>query len=191
MQEALLQFFSSLDRSRFIDNEYKELAYLDKPLPIGFGQTISQPSLVLFMTEALGLKKTHKVLEIGTGSGYQTAFLAEFSQEVYTVELIEALGKRAKERLDAMGYGNIHYKIGDGSYGWAEHAPYDRIMVTAAPGEIPQQLLLQFAPKAIMLLPLGPTGNQELVKITKDANGRITQEKLLDVAFVPLVGIYS
>ena len=191
MDESLLQFFSSLDRSRFVDGQYKSLAKLDRPLPIGFGQTISQPSLVVYMTEQLQLTKTHRVLEIGTGSGYQTVFLAEFCKEVYTVELLEELSIRARARLDVFGYQNIHYKLGDGSLGWAEHAPYDRIVVTAAPRKKPQNLIDQLALEGIMILPIGPTSYQELVMITKDKAGEVTERKLFDVAFVPLVGKYS
>ncbi|HCG64130.1 MAG TPA: protein-L-isoaspartate(D-aspartate) O-methyltransferase [Sphaerochaeta sp.] len=191
MDEKLLQFFHSLDRSLFIDNRYKTLAKLDRPLPIGHGQTISQPSLVVYMTAQLQLAKTTRVLEIGTGSGYQTAFLAEFSKEVYTVELRGDLGDSARERLDALGYRNIRYKLGDGSLGWVEHAPYERILVTAAPKRMPEDLIGQLAPEGIMILPLGPPGYQQLLMVTKDKEGGVTQTKLLDVAFVELVGKYS
>jgi protein-L-isoaspartate(D-aspartate) O-methyltransferase len=191
MDEALLQFYTSLDRSLFLDTQYKGLAKLDRPLPIGLGQTISQPSLVLYMTQQLDLKKTHKVLEIGTGSGYQSAFLAEFWSELYTVELLSVLQKQAKERLLGLGYQHIHYKVGDGSLGWAEHAPYDRIMVTAAPKRMPLQLIEQLAPGGIMILPVGPLGWQELIRVAKDERGEVHQSKLLDVAFVQLVGEYS
>ncbi|WP_332445801.1 protein-L-isoaspartate(D-aspartate) O-methyltransferase [Sphaerochaeta sp.] len=189
MEASLLQFFSSLDRSRFVDDPYKTLAQVDRPLPIGYGQTISQPSLVLYMTDQLQLEKTQKVLEIGTGSGYQTAFLAQFAAEVYSVELLGQLQCRAKERLDALGYRNIQYKLGDGNFGWAEHAPFDRIMVGAAPRTIPQTLIEQLAPQGIMIIPVGPTYWQELVKVTKDETGRVTEQKLLDVSFVELVEI--
>lgn len=191
MDEALLQFFTSLDRSLFLGNRYKDLAKLDRPLPIGMGQTISQPSLVLYMTQQLDLKKNQKVLEIGTGSGYQSAFLAEFCAELYTVELLAELQKQAKERLRGLGYHNIHYKVGDGSLGWAEHAPYDRIMVTAAAKRMPLPLIEQLAPGGIMIIPVGPLGWQELMQVTKDSEGNIEQKKLLDVAFVELVGKYS
>jgi len=191
MDERLLQFFSSLDRSRFVDDQYKALAKLDSPLPIGFGQTISQPSLVVYMTEQLQLKKTHRVLEIGTGSGYQTVFLAEFSKEVFTVELLEDLGTKAQARLDTLGYQNIHYKLGDGSLGWVEHAPYDRIVVTAAPRKKPQDLIDQLSLEGTMILSIGPNSWQELVMITKDKRGKVTEKKLLDVTFVKLVGKYS
>lgn len=191
MDEALLQFFTSLDRSLFLGMQYKGLAKLDRPLPIGLGQTISQPSLVLYMTQQLDLKKNQKVLEIGTGSGYQSAFLAEFCAELYTVELLASLQKQAKERLLGLGYHNIHYKVGDGSLGWAEHAPYDRIMVTAAAKRMPLPLIEQLAPGGIMIIPVGPLGWQELMQVTKDSEGNIEQKKLLDVAFVELVGKYS
>lgn len=191
MDEALLQFFTSLDRSLFLGMQYKGLAKLDRPLPIGLGQTISQPSLVLYMTQQLDLKKNQKVLEIGTGSGYQSAFLAEFCAELYTVELLAELQKQAKERLRGLGYHNIHYKVGDGSLGWAEHAPYERIMVTAAAKRMPLPLIEQLAPGGIMIIPVGPLGWQELMQVTKDSEGNVEQQKLLDVAFVELVGKYS
>ena len=191
MDEALLHFFASLDRSLFLDRTYKAFAKLDRPLPIAMGQTISQPSLVLYMTDQLQLNKTHKVLEIGTGSGYQTAFLAEFCHEVFTVELHTELQAQARERLASLGYHTIHYKLGDGSLGWAEHAPYDRIMVTAAPKTIPPELIEQLAPEGIMIIPVGPAGWQELVMMTKDKEGQVHRQKLLDVAFVELVGKYS
>lgn len=191
MDEALLQFFTSLDRSLFLGMQYKGLAKLDRPLPIGLGQTISQPSLVLYMTQQLDLKKNQKVLEIGTGSGYQSAFLAEFCAELYTVELLAELQKQAKERLRGLGYHNIHYKVGDGSLGWAEHAPYERIMVTAAAKRMPLPLIEQLAPGGIMIIPVGPLGWQDLMQVTKDSEGNIEQKKLLDVAFVELVGKYS
>ena len=187
MDEKLLQFFSSLNRSRFVDEPYKVLSSLDRPLPIGHGQTISQPSLVVYMTEQLELNKTQTVLEIGTGSGYQSAFLAEFSGELYTVERISELSKKAEERLSSLGYKNIHYRVADGNLGWPEHAPFDRIMVTAAPKNIPKPLLDQLAPEGIIIIPVGPEGWQELLKVTKDRHGSVSERKLLDVAFVELV----
>lgn len=187
MDEKLLQFFSSLDRSRFVDEPYKALSSLDRPLPIGHGQTISQPSLVAYMTEQLELNKKHAVLEIGTGSGYQSDFLAEFSGELYTVERIGELSKKAEERLSSLGYRNIHYRVADGSLGWPEHAPFDRIMVTAAPKIIPKPLIDQLAPEGIMIIPVGPEGWQELLKVTKDRHGSVSERKLLDVVFVEFV----
>ncbi len=191
MDEKLIRFFHSLDRSYFIEGANRVLSTLDAPLPIGYGQTISQPSLVLYMTDKLRLDKELRVLEIGTGSGYQSVFLAEFAKEVYTVELIEDLSDKARKRLQNLSYHNVHYKIGDGSLGWKESAPYDRIMVTAAPRLMPQELIGQLAPRGLMIIPLGPSGNQVLMQITKDAQGGIHEKRLLDVAFVELVGKYT
>ncbi|MBN2859175.1 MAG: protein-L-isoaspartate(D-aspartate) O-methyltransferase [Sphaerochaetaceae bacterium] len=191
MEEKLIRFFHALDRSYFIEGANKVLAPFDRPVPIGYGQTISQPSLVLYMSDALQLNKDLRVLEIGTGSGYQSVFLAEFAKEVYTVELIEDLSRKARKRLEHLSYHNIHYKIGDGSLGWKEYAPYDRIMVTAAPRLMPHELIEQLAPTGIMILPLGPGGNQVLMHITKDAQGVIHEKRLLDVSFVELVGAYT
>jgi protein-L-isoaspartate(D-aspartate) O-methyltransferase len=190
MNQKLVDFFRKLDRSLFIDNENKSLAHYDSPLPIGFGQTISQPSLVVMMTDKLALDPSCRVLEIGTGSGYQTAFLAEFSKEVYTIERIPELATAARDRLDHLGYTNIHYKIDDGSVGWIEHAPFDRIMVTAAPQAMPDDLIAQLAPEGIMILPVGPQGWQQLIQITNDSQGILHTQKLADVAFVPMVGKY-
>ena len=191
MNQKLLEFFHALDRSYFIDNEMKSLAEVDSALPIGYGQTISQPSLVLYMTEVLALNKSCNVLEIGTGSGYQSVFLAEFGGTVYTVERITELWLSAQDRLKNLGYNNIHYRIGDGSTGWKEHAPYHRIIITAAPTHKPDDIVAQLAPEGIMLLPVGPSGHQYLKKLTRDKAGTIHEETLLPVAFVELVGKYS
>ena len=190
MDQKLVDFFKRLDRSLFIDNENKSLAHYDSPLPIGFGQTISQPSLMVMMTDKLALDPSCRVLEIGTGSGYQTAFLAEFSKEVYTIERIPELATAARDRLENLGYTNIHYKIDDGSVGWIEHAPFDRIMVTAAPLAMPDDLIAQLALKGIMILPVGPQGWQQLIQVTRDAQDDLHTLKLADVAFVPMVGKY-
>lgn len=190
MREDLVAFFHALDRAYFMDNEHKSLAGLDTALPIGFGQTISLPSLVLYMTDKLQLNTHISVLEIGTGSGYQTAFLAEFSKHVYTIERIGALADTAKARLADLGYRNITYRVADGSDGWKEHAPFDRIIVTAAPRVMPDDLVAQLAPGGIMILPVGPHGWQQLLSITKDASAAIHQEKLLDAAFVEMKGKY-
>ena len=190
-KDELIRFFKTLDRSLFIDNEFKELAGMDKPLPIGFGQTISQPSLVVEITFALEVNKRCKVLEIGTGSGYQTAFLAAFSDTVYTVERIEALSKSAKQKLDKLGYKNIRYHVGDGSKGWEAHAPYDRIITTAAAGSTPNKLIEQLKPGGIAIAPVGPKGYQDLLKIRKDNKGVIKTESLGKVTFVELKGEYG
>ena len=143
------------------------------------------------MTEALKLEEEHRVLEIGTGSGYQSAYLATFAKELYTVEVVEELAIKAQKRLTHLGYTNIHYRIGDGSEGWAEHAPYDRIMVTAAPKELPITLIDQLTVGGIMILPVGHSGWQTLKRITKTDDQRYSEEKLLDVAFVEMIGKYS
>jgi protein-L-isoaspartate(D-aspartate) O-methyltransferase len=190
MDRKLVDFFHTLDRSVFIDNENKALAQLDAPLPIGFGQTISQPSLVVRMTDWLNLESQSRVLEIGTGSGYQTAFLAEFSGQVYTIERIPELAATAQSRLENLGYNNIHYKIGDGSVGWVEEAPFDRIIVTAAPQRMPDDVVSQLAPGGVMVLPVGPSGWQQLLRITRDTQGQLHTQTLADVAFVAMIGKY-
>lgn len=189
--QELYDFFQKLDRSRFIDNEYKQLSGYDTPLPIGFEQTISQPSLVLQMTEDLDLTKECRVLEIGTGSGYQTVFLAEFAKEVYTVERITALSRKAEERLKELGYGNIHFMVDNGSNGWAEFAPYDRIIVTAAARKIPGPLLEQLKPGGLMLIPVGEKSRQDLLLLKKDGTGSVQTTVLEKVVFVELKGNYG
>lgn len=188
---SLNLFFNRLDRSLFLNEDYKELAERDRPLPIGYGQTISQPSLVCWMTQLLDLDKSHKVLEIGTGSGYQTAFLAEFSAQVYTVERIAALSNKAQIRLAELGYSNIQYKIGDGSEGWNEFAPYDRIIVTAGAGNLPEPLVNQLKLEGRMLIPVGIKEVQELLLVQKDETGKVTTEPVDRVIFVELHGKYG
>lgn len=190
MNRDLIQFFHRLDRSYFMDT-LKECAGIDSAFPIGYGQTISQPSLVCYMTDLLALDKCHRVLEIGTGSGYQTAFLAEFAGQVYTVECIEPLMEMAKLRLDALGYDNITFFLGDGSFGLANFAPFDRIIVTAAASRIPDELLEQLGPNGILVIPVGNPSCQELLVVTKDSNGTIQIKPIEAVRFVPLTGKYS
>ncbi|MFD2830968.1 protein-L-isoaspartate(D-aspartate) O-methyltransferase [Corticicoccus populi] len=175
--------FLNLDRKSFMDI-HQESAYFDRAVPIGHGQTISQPSLVLSMTLYLDLEPDSKVLEIGTGSGFQTALLAELSRAVYTIERINALYIRAEERLTALGYSNIHFLHGDGHSGWQEHAPFDRIMVTAAGGEVPQALINHLAPGGRMIIPVGDTFHQELKLITKSRNGEVAHSFIEHVMFV-------
>lgn len=188
--EDIISYFKKLDRSFFMET-HKEFAHMDEPIPIGYEQTISQPSLVLSMTLALHLQPDAKVLEIGTGSGFQTALLAAFSDAVYTIERIEPLYDRAKERLGKAGFANIHFKLDDGSIGWTEHAPYDRIMVTAAAGEIPSELIDQLAFDGKMIIPVGTSFLQELLLIEKEDDGKIHTKVLDDVRFVPLKGKYE
>jgi protein-L-isoaspartate(D-aspartate) O-methyltransferase len=189
--DELYSLFRKLDRSFFIGGDYKEYATLDRPLPIGHGQTISQPSLVLEMTARLEPDKSCRVLEIGTGSGYQTALLSMVAGEVYTVERIAELSARARERLDALGLDNVHYRVGDGSSGWEEFAPYDRVITTAAAEKLPDVLLDQLRPGGIAIVPVGPKGAQQLCRIAKDEGGNIHSESLGTVRFVELVGRYG
>lgn len=188
---ALENFFYNLDRSFFIDNEYKKFADNDSPLPIGFEQTISQPSLVLEMTRLLSPEKDSKVLEIGTGSGYQTSILAEFAKVVYSVERIRELSKKAQDRLSKLGYNNIFFKIDDGSIGWKENSPFDRIMVTAAAGKIPEELIEQLNVNGKMIIPVGPEYFQDLLLIEKDYDGNLIKRVMGQVRFVELIGNYG
>lgn len=188
-QERIRKLYKELDRSCFME-EYKESADQDRPFPIGHGQTISQPSLVLRMTILLDVEKDSKVLEIGTGSGYQAALLAKAAEELYTVERIEDLFVKAKDRLTKGGYENIKFKLGDGSLGWKDHAPYDRIMVTASARKIPEKLVEQLAPSGKMVIPVGEGSVQELLLIKKDPEGKVEKELITKVRFVRLIGDY-
>lgn len=190
-RQKLEAYFLSLDRSFFVENDMKKYANMDSPLPIGFGQTISQPSLVLEMTRLLEPESDSKVLEIGTGSGFQTALLAKMSAKVYTVELIDTLAEKAKKRLETLGFSNIYYKIGDGSSGWQEYAPYDRIMVTAAAGLLPDELVNQLATGGRMVIPIGSPKMQVLTLITKTDHGEIITDRVELVRFVELKGRYG
>ncbi len=190
-RESLCDYFHRLDRARFLDEGMKAFAGLDEPLPIGFGQTISQPSLVLEMTLLLSPEKTDSVLEIGTGSGFQTALLAFASGRVYTVERISELSDQAKKRLRALGFSNIYFKTGDGSDGWEKYAPFDRIMVTAAGGKIPDPLLRQLKNGGCMVMPVGPAGLQDLLRITKDEDGTVRSQSFGKVRFVEMKGRYG
>lgn len=175
-----------VERHRFVPVELQSKAYSDQPLPIGEGQTISQPYIVALMTELLELKKEEKVLEIGTGSGYQAAILAELVKEVYTIEIVEPLAALAKNRLFELSYRNIHVKTGDGYLGWPEAAPFDAIMVTAAPDHIPKPLLNQLKEGGRLVVPVG-THFQELKKIVK-RSGRTETTGIIPVMFVPMTG---
>jgi protein-L-isoaspartate(D-aspartate) O-methyltransferase len=177
-----------VERHRLIRETELGAAYRNHPLPIGHGQTISQPYIVALSTELINPQAQHVVLEIGTGSGYQAAVLAELVQRVFTVELIEPLGKEAEQRLKSLRYDNIEVRIGDGYKGWPEKGPFDGIVVTAAAPRIPQALVDQLKPGGRMVIPVGAAGGtQELILVTKTPDGRVLQKNMLAVRFVPLV----
>ncbi len=184
----VLDAIARVPRDRFVPDRWRDYAWEDRPLPIGEGQTISQPYIVALMTQALDPRPGMKVLEVGTGSGYQTAILAELGTDLYTVEVRPSLLEAARKRLEALGYRNIHYRLGDGHLGWPEFAPYEGIIVTAAPTEIPPALVEQLAPGGRLVIPVGPVpGHQTLWLLLKDADGAIARIDLGGVAFVPLV----
>jgi protein-L-isoaspartate(D-aspartate) O-methyltransferase len=182
----VLDAMRAVPRHRFIPADGRDIAYGDHPVPIGHRQTISQPYIVAYMTQALALQPGHKVLEIGTGSGYQAALLAEMAAQVYTIEIVAPLAERARTTLEALGYTNIHYRVGDGYVGWPEAAPFDAIMLTASPPTIPQPLLDQLAIGGVMIAPVG-RGDQELVRITRTAQG-LDRQRVMGVRFVPMTG---
>ena len=189
--KRLLNVMRKIPRHLFVEEALRNQAYNDYPLPIGEGQTISQPYIVALMTEALELKGQEKVLEIGTGCGYQTAILAELAQSVFTIERLPTLMQRAKAILDSLGYFNVAYKTGNGTLGWPEVAPFQGIIVTAAAPEIPQPYVEQLEPGGKMVIPLGDKFSQVLYKIIKLPDGRIKKQYLCGCRFVPLVGIYG
>ena len=186
--DAVLKVMRSVERHNFVPENYRDRAYSDGPLPIGHGQTISQPYIVAVMTEQLQVSSQHKILEIGTGSGYQAAILGELAKHVFTIEIIPELAEGAKNILNHLSYKNITVRAGDGYKGWPEESPFERIMVTAAPVEIPQTLVDQLAPGGRMILPVGAQFLvQYLWVIEKDDQGTVTKEKILPVRFVPMV----
>ncbi|MGR3320094.1 MAG: protein-L-isoaspartate(D-aspartate) O-methyltransferase [Candidatus Anammoxibacter sp.] len=183
----VLKAMETVPRHKFVPEKFKEYSYRDEPLQIGLGQTISQPYIVAYMTELLGLDKDDKVLEIGTGSGYQAAVLSLLVKEVYTVEIINELGLEAKDRLQKLGYDNVKVRIGDGYNGWMDYATYDAIIVTAAPEHIPPELINQLKPGGKMVIPMGEADIGQILKlITKDHKGQIVTKNVLNVRFVPL-----
>ena len=185
--QAVLRAMDEVPRERFVEAEFSESAFADQALPISCGQTISQPYVVAYMTEQLALRPHHRVLEVGTGSGYQAAVLSRLAREVVTIERYRTLAHQARERLQALGYSNVEVVVGDGLAGVPERAPYDRIMVTAAAEHVPETLLDQLADNGIMLLPLGPSGGaQHIVKLTKSQTG-VSRDNLIPVRFVPLL----
>lgn len=186
----VLDAMRKVPRDPFVPEKLKKHAYEDGPLPIGQDQTISQPYIVALMTEALGLNGENKTLEVGTGSGYQTAILAELSRAVYTVERIESLQNKAKSILEQLGYKNIYFKVVNGTLGWDEHAPYNAIIVTAGAPKIPNPLIEQLEEGGRLLIPVGDRFGQELIRITRQG-GHISKESLGGVRFVNLIGEYG
>ena len=183
--KATLDAMGKVPRHKFVPENLKSIAYIDRPLPIGEGQTISQPYMVAFMTQDLKLKPHHRVLEIGTGSGYQAAVLAELVDSVFTIEIVDKLGIRARDRLKHLGYDNVEVKIGDGYHGWVEKTPFDAIIVTAGATKIPQPLLDQLAEGGRMSIPVGPTNQVRTLILATKKNGRIKKTNRMYVRFVP------
>jgi protein-L-isoaspartate(D-aspartate) O-methyltransferase len=184
----VLAAMEKVPRHEFVPMHLRDQAYEDCPLPIGHGQTISQPYIVAFMTEQLAPKPTDRVLEVGTGSGYQAAVLAELVAEVYTIEIIKPLGQRARADLARLGYTNVFVRIGDGYQGWPEAAPFDAIMVTCAPDHVPRPLVEQLKEGGRMIIPVGPLGDQQLYLLEK-RSGEVRQRAVLPVRFVPMTGL--
>ena len=183
--EKVLNAMLKVERHKFVPGRYKDYSYEDRPLPIGEGQTISQPYIVALMTEVLDLDSTKKVLEIGTGSGYQAAILAEICDSVYTIEIIEELGRRAEKLIVELGYNNIKVKIGDGYKGWKEYSPFDGVIVTCAPSHVPQPLIDQMAEGGKMVIPVDAAFGQDLILLTKEG-GELKEESIIPVRFVPM-----
>jgi protein-L-isoaspartate(D-aspartate) O-methyltransferase len=183
----VLTAMEQVPRHRFVPDDVRAAAYDDRPLPIGEGQTISQPYIVGLMTELLALKPSDKVLEIGTGSGYQAAVLSRLVAQVYTIEIVKPLGEQARSTLERLGYANVHTRIGDGYKGWPEAAPFDAIIVTAAPPQVPKPLLDQLAPGGKLVVPVGSSW-QDLTVYTRQKDGSFHKETVLPVRFVPMTG---
>ncbi|MBA3564008.1 MAG: protein-L-isoaspartate(D-aspartate) O-methyltransferase [Gammaproteobacteria bacterium] len=189
LDAAVLEAMRSVPRHRFVPDDEVEHAYENRPLPIGHGQTISQPYIVAIMTDLLEPAPEHKVLEVGTGSGYQAAVLAEIVESVHSIEIIEPLGESARRRLEKLGHDNVQVRVGDGYYGWPEGAPYDGIVVTAVASHVPPPLLQQLKPGGRMIIPVGSRFlTQQLVLVEKAADGTVTTQQILPVRFVPLTG---
>jgi protein-L-isoaspartate(D-aspartate) O-methyltransferase len=186
--KRVLAAMRRVKRHLFVPTGEQTSAYADHPLPIGEGQTISQPYIVAYMTEALRLKPSSRVLEIGTGSGYQAAVLGEVAKVVFTIEIVPELGRRAKKLLARLGYRNVHVRIGDGYAGWPEKAPFDAVILTAAPVAIPSPLIKQLKKGGVLVAPVGPSGYQRLIRITKVSDTETRREHLMDVRFVPMTG---
>jgi protein-L-isoaspartate(D-aspartate) O-methyltransferase len=185
ISERVLSAMKKVPRHAFVPERQSLSAYRNRPLTIGAGQTISQPFIVALMSDLLGLDPGDTVLEVGTGSGYQAAVLGALAKDVYTIEIVESLGRSAADTLARLGYDNVHARIGDGYKGWPEHAPYDAIIVTAAPDHVPPALIAQLKPGGRLVIPVG-TFAQELLVIGKNADGTTTERRVVPVRFVPL-----
>jgi protein-L-isoaspartate(D-aspartate) O-methyltransferase len=187
--QEVLEAMRHVPRHHFIPEEYQSLAYENRPLPIGYKQTISQPFIVAYMTQLLNLQPGEKVLEIGTGSGYQAAVLSELTPEVYSIEIVAELAKQAKQKFEQLGYKTIKAKIGNGYKGWKTHAPFDAIILTAAPESIPDPLVNQLKPGGILVAPVGPAGQTQFLNLLiKSATGEVELKQVLPVRFVPMTG---
>jgi protein-L-isoaspartate(D-aspartate) O-methyltransferase len=181
----VLEAMRSIPRHRFVPADLAAFAYDDRPLPIGQGQTISQPYIVAYMTDLLAVSSQHRVLEIGTGSGYQAAVLAKLAKEVYTIEIIPELAREAAETLKELGFTNVQVREGDGFAGWPERAPFDRIIVTAAPAQVPQPLIDQLAAGGRLVIPVGERNDTQWMTVVEKTAGGVVQKKTIPVAFVP------
>ncbi|MBE9503606.1 MAG: protein-L-isoaspartate(D-aspartate) O-methyltransferase [Proteobacteria bacterium] len=189
LDPKVMTVMGKVPRHEFVPSEARSLAYRNRPLSIGYGQTISQPYIVALMTDLLKVAPKHTVLEVGTGSGYQAAVLAELVDKVFTIEIVEPLGRSAKKRLKRLNYDNVTVRIGDGYYGWQEEGPFDSIVVTAASSHIPPPLIKQLKPGGRMVIPVGSRFMvQQLVLVEKDHQGNVTTRQILPVRFVPLTG---
>lgn len=189
LDERVIQAMARVPRHEFVPASMRSYAYENRPLPIGEDQTISQPYIVALMSDLADIDKNDTVLEVGTGSGYQAAVLGELAKHVYTIEIIKSLGVRAGAMLERLGYKNITVRIGDGYHGWPEHAPFDAILVTAAPEQVPQPLLEQLKPGGRLVIPVGRAfGRQSLQVLVKKASGEVETQDVLPVGFVPLTG---
>jgi protein-L-isoaspartate(D-aspartate) O-methyltransferase len=186
LDRRVLRAMAEVPRQDFVPPDLRAYAYADSPLPIGCGKTISQPFIVAVMTDLLRVQPTDTVLEIGTGLGYQSAILSELAQQVYTIELIEELARQARQRLARQGHANVEVKIGNGCHGWPEHAPFDRVIVTAAPELIPPALIYQLKPGGRMVIPAGLPEAQQLLLVEKDADGSLSTREIFQVLFSTL-----
>lgn len=186
LDPRVMESMTTVPRHEFVPYELRSMAYVDSPVPIGYGKTISQPFMVALMTDLLDVQPNDRVLEIGTGLGYQSAILSCLADTVYTVEIVEELASDAQQRLRTFGLDNVIYRIGDGSVGWLEHAPFDKLLVAAAPELIPPALLSQLKPGGRMVIPAGIEDAQQLMLVEKDAGGRLRTTEIMPVRFSPL-----